>query len=90
MPGHGIIYTIIIGFVVGLIAKALMPGRDPTGFIWTVLIGIAGAWIAEFLGESVFHWYATPDTGPGLLASVFGAMILLFGYHQIRRNSGSA
>ena len=86
MPGHGIIYTILIGFIVGVIAKMLMPGRDPTGFIWTVLIGIGGAWIAEFLGETVFHWYGTADTGPGLLASIIGAMILLFGYHLIRRN----
>jgi uncharacterized membrane protein YeaQ/YmgE (transglycosylase-associated protein family) len=86
MPGHGIIYTILIGFIVGVIAKFLMPGKDPSGFIWTVLIGIAGSWIAEFLGETVFHWY-TEGSGPGIIASVIGAMILLFGYHLIRRNA---
>jgi uncharacterized membrane protein YeaQ/YmgE (transglycosylase-associated protein family) len=89
MPGHGIIGTIIIGFIVGVIAKFLMPGKDPTGFIWTVIIGIAGAWIAEFLGETVFHWYRDPGTGPGIIASIIGAMILLFVYHLIRRNSNS-
>ena len=89
MPGHGIIYTIVIGFIVGVIAKFLMPGKDPTGFIWTVIIGIAGAWIAEFLGETVFHWYTDPGAGPGIIASVIGAMILLFIYHLVRRNTSS-
>jgi uncharacterized membrane protein YeaQ/YmgE (transglycosylase-associated protein family) len=86
MAGHGIIYTIVIGFIVGVVAKLLMPGRDPSGFIWTVLIGIAGSWIAQYLGQTMFHWYGE-GSAPGFIASVIGAMILLLIYHLIRRNS---
>lgn len=71
----GIIGTIVIGLIVGLLAKLLMPGRDPGGFIVTALLGIAGAFVAHFLGRAM-GLYA-PDEPAGLIASVIGAMVLL-------------
>jgi uncharacterized membrane protein YeaQ/YmgE (transglycosylase-associated protein family) len=70
-----ILVTIIIGLVVGLIAKALMPGRDPGGFIITTLLGIAGAFVAHYIGRAS-GWYAEGEPA-GFLASVVGAVILL-------------
>lgn len=75
---HGIIMTIIIGLVVGLLAKILKPGKDPSGFFITILIGIAGSFIATFLGRS-FGWYAGDQTA-GIIGSVVGAIILLILY----------
>lgn len=74
----GIIWTLIIGLVVGAVAKLLMPGRDPGGMIITMLIGIAGAFVAGFVGQALGLYGAA--TGPGLIASVLGAMLLLFVY----------
>ena len=74
-----IIWTILIGFVVGLLAKMLTPGRDPGGFIVTMLLGVAGALLAGFLGRAL-GWYESPGSGPGIIASVLGAMLLLFIY----------
>jgi uncharacterized membrane protein YeaQ/YmgE (transglycosylase-associated protein family) len=71
----GIIVTLLIGFVVGVIAKLLMPGRDPGGFIVTTLIGIAGAFLAKFIGQAV-GWYHEGQSA-GFIASVVGAIILL-------------
>ena len=73
------LWTLIIGLVVGAIAKLLMPGKDPGGFIITMLIGVAGALLAGFLGRAL-GWYANPGDAPGLIASVIGAMILLLLY----------
>ena len=73
-----ILWMIIIGFVIGLIARALMPGRDPAGFIVTTVLGILGAVIAGFLGQSL-GWYNAGEPA-GLIASVLGAMIVLFIY----------
>jgi uncharacterized membrane protein YeaQ/YmgE (transglycosylase-associated protein family) len=71
----GLIVTIIIGFFIGLIAKFLMPGRDPAGFIITILLGIGGALTANFLGRAM-GLYASNETS-GFIASVIGAMVLL-------------
>jgi uncharacterized membrane protein YeaQ/YmgE (transglycosylase-associated protein family) len=71
----GIIVTLVIGLVVGLIAKLLMPGKDPGGFIVTTLLGIAGAFVAKFLGQAV-GWYHEGQPA-GFIASVVGAIILL-------------
>jgi uncharacterized membrane protein YeaQ/YmgE (transglycosylase-associated protein family) len=81
-----IIWTLIIGLVVGLIAKALMPGKDPGGFIITALIGIAGAFLAHIIGRSM-GWY--PEGQPaGFIASVIGAIALLAIYRAVTgRNS---
>jgi len=73
-----ILWMIIIGFVIGLIARALMPGRDPAGFIMTVVLGIVGSVIAGYLGQA-FGWYTAGEPA-GFVASVIGAMIVLFIY----------
>ena len=77
----GIISAIIIGLIVGAIAKFLMPGKDPGGFIVTILIGIAGASVAHFLGRGL-GWYADGEPA-GFIASVIGAIILLALYRLI-------
>lgn len=83
-----ILYTIIIGLVVGIIAKFLMPGNDPGGFIITTLLGIAGAFVAKFLGQAL-NWYAEGEAA-GFIASVFGAIILLILYRMIFGRKRSA
>ena len=70
-----IIYAILIGLVVGIVAKFLMPGKDPGGFIITTLLGIAGAIVAKYLGQAM-GWYGTGEPA-GFIASVVGAIILL-------------
>jgi uncharacterized membrane protein YeaQ/YmgE (transglycosylase-associated protein family) len=77
-----ILGTLVIGLIVGAIAKFLMPGRDPGGFLITILLGIAGAFVAGFLGR-VIGWYE-PDQPAGFIASVIGAMLLLLIYRLIR------
>lgn len=77
-----IIWAIIIGFIVGLIAKFLMPGRDPGGFIITAVLGIVGALLATFLGQAMGLYSAGQSAG--FIASVIGAMIVLFIYHLVR------
>jgi uncharacterized membrane protein YeaQ/YmgE (transglycosylase-associated protein family) len=79
-----IIGTIIIGFVAGLIAKLLVPGRDPGGFIITTLLGIAGAFVAKYIGIAL-KWY-NPGDSAGFLASIFGAVLILAVYHFFRRS----
>jgi uncharacterized membrane protein YeaQ/YmgE (transglycosylase-associated protein family) len=76
-----IIVTIIIGFVAGLVAKLLMPGRDPGGFIITILLGIAGAFVATYLGQAI-GWYRA-DQGAGFIGAVVGAVIILAIYRAI-------
>jgi uncharacterized membrane protein YeaQ/YmgE (transglycosylase-associated protein family) len=75
----GIIWTIIIGFVAGVIAKFLMPGdNEPSGFILTTILGIVGAFVATFLGQAL-GWYH-PGEGAGLIGAVVGAVVVLFAY----------
>ena len=84
----GIIWTIIIGFVAGIIAKFLMPGpNEPSGFILTTLLGVAGAFVATFLGQAL-GWYRA-DEGAGLIGAVVGAVIVLaiWGLFAQRRSS---
>jgi uncharacterized membrane protein YeaQ/YmgE (transglycosylase-associated protein family) len=76
-----IIWTLIIGLLVGLVAKALMAGKDPGGFIVTALLGIAGAFIANFVGRSM-NWYADGQPA-GFIASVIGAIALLAIYRMV-------
>ena len=73
-----ILSTILVGLVVGAIAKLLMPGKDPGGFIVTILLGIAGAFIGTYLGEAL-GWYKTGQPA-GWIMSIIGAMILLLLY----------
>ena len=76
-----ILWTLIIGLVVGGIAKLLMPGKDPGGCIITMLLGIAGAFVAGYLGR-ILHWYE-PGQPAGFIASIIGAMLLLLLYRLI-------
>lgn len=82
----GIIWTIIIGFLAGVIAKFLMPGpNEPSGFIMTAILGIVGAFVATFLGQAI-GWYG-PNQGAGLIASVIGAVIVLAVYGFFARRT---
>lgn len=81
----GIIWTILIGFVVGLLAKMLTPGRDPTGFFITAAIGIAGSLLATYGGQALGLYQA--GQAAGFVGSLIGAIILLVIYHLVRRNS---
>ena len=78
----GIIWTIIIGFVAGVIAKLIMPGKnEPSGFILTTLLGIIGAFVATWIGQSI-GWYHQ-DEGAGFIGATVGAIIVLFVYGMI-------
>jgi len=81
----GIIGTIIIGLLAGIVAKFLMPGRDPGGFIITILLGIAGAFVATYLGQAV-GWYHAGE-GAGFIGAVVGAVIILLIYRLIAGRS---
>lgn len=76
-----IIGVIVIGFLAGLVAKLLMPGRDPGGFIVTILLGIAGAFVATYLGQAV-GWYRA-DEGAGFIGAIVGAVVILAIYRAI-------
>jgi uncharacterized membrane protein YeaQ/YmgE (transglycosylase-associated protein family) len=77
-----ILWIIVIGFLAGVIARLLAPGpNNPTGFILTTLLGIAGAFIATFLGQAI-GWYRV-DQGAGLIGAVIGALIVLFIWHRL-------
>lgn len=83
-----IIWTIIIGFAAGIIAKLITPGEnEPSGFILTTILGIVGAFVATWLGQSL-GWYG-PGEGAGLIGAVVGAIIVLlvWGFVAGRRNS---
>ena len=75
------LWMIIIGLLIGAVAKLLMPGHDPGGFVTTMLLGIAGSVIAGFIGRSL-GWYA-PGEPAGFVASVLGAILLLASYRAI-------
>jgi uncharacterized membrane protein YeaQ/YmgE (transglycosylase-associated protein family) len=77
----GIISTLVIGLIVGAIAKFLMPGRDPGGCIVTILLGIVGAIVAGYLGR-LLGWYE-PGQPAGFIASIIGAMLILLIYRLI-------
>jgi len=83
------IWTAIIGFVIGLIARALHPGKDSLGIIMTAVLGIAGSFAAKFIGQSI-GWYK-PGEPAGFIASVFGAILLLFIYSLVtkKKDGGS-
>ncbi len=79
------LWTLLIGLIVGALAKLVMPGKDPGGIIITIVLGIAGAVLAGFIGRTV-GWYR-PEEGAGLLASVLGAVLLLFLYRRFRKTT---
>ena len=83
IENYGVIGWIVIGLLAGGIAKLLMPGRDPGGCIITILLGIAGALLAGFIGKSI-GWYE-PGEAAGFLAAIVGAFLILFIYRLIMR-----
>lgn len=76
------VWTALVGLLVGLIAKFLMPGKDPGGIIITMLLGLAGAFVARYVGKAAGLYQ--PSETPGLIASVLGAMALLLIYRLVR------
>jgi uncharacterized membrane protein YeaQ/YmgE (transglycosylase-associated protein family) len=82
------IWAIIVGFVVGAIAKFIMPGKDPGGFIITTLLGIGGALIATWIGRAA-GWY-DQQSGAGFLASIIGSILLLIFYRILQKTFGPA
>lgn len=82
MSNYGWFGWIIIGGLAGLIAKLIMPGKDPGGIIVTILLGIAGALLAGFLGRMI-GWYGPEDQGAGFIAAIVGALILLALYRLV-------
>jgi uncharacterized membrane protein YeaQ/YmgE (transglycosylase-associated protein family) len=78
----GLLWIVIVGFVAGLIARFLAPGPNkPTGFILTTVLGIAGAFFATFIGQSI-GWYR-PDQGAGIIAAAIGAFVVLFAWNRL-------
>jgi len=76
-----ILWTLIVGLVVGALAKLVMPGRDPGGIIITILLGVAGAFLGGWIGHAL-GWYSVGE-GPGVIMSVIGAVILLGIYRLV-------
>jgi uncharacterized membrane protein YeaQ/YmgE (transglycosylase-associated protein family) len=82
----GLLYTCLIGLIVGAVAKFLMPGKDPGGFIITILLGIAGAFVGTWVGQTMGLYPAGAQAG--FIASVLGALLLLFLYRMIAGKKG--
>ena len=76
-----ILWTLIVGLVVGALAKLIMPGRDPGGVIITILLGVAGAFLGGWIGHAL-GWYSAGE-GPGIIMSVIGSVILLAIYRAV-------
>jgi uncharacterized membrane protein YeaQ/YmgE (transglycosylase-associated protein family) len=83
----GIISMIIVGLIAGLIARALMPGPDPMGWLGTILLGIVGSFVGGFLGAVLFGRSATGSAiePSGIVGSIIGALIVLFIYRRVKR-----
>ena len=77
-----ILWTILIGLVAGAIAKFIMPGRDPGGWIITTLLGVAGALVATYLGQAI-GWYQAGQSA-GFIGAIVGAILILFFYRLIK------
>lgn len=82
----GIIWTIIIGFLAGIVAKFVMPGdNEPQGFILTTILGIVGAFVASYLGQAL-GWYSA-NQGAGFIGAIVGAVIVLFVWGAVSRRA---
>lgn len=81
----GIIGTIIFGLIVGFVAKLLMPGKDPGGFIITILLGIVGSVVGRWLGQALGFY--GPDEAAGFLMSLVGAVLLLAIYRAVTKRT---
>lgn len=78
----GLLWALVVGLIVGALAKLVMPGRDPGGIIVTMLLGVAGSFLALMIGRAM-GMYDVRDDGPGIIASTLGAVLLLAGYRAI-------
>ncbi|HEY4180678.1 MAG TPA: GlsB/YeaQ/YmgE family stress response membrane protein [Kofleriaceae bacterium] len=76
-----IIWVLLIGLIVGALAKLVMPGKDPGGILITIAIGVAGSFIANYIGQAA-GWYGTNE-GAGFIASIVGSIVLLAGYRVL-------
>lgn len=83
----GIFWTIVLGLVIGIIAKMLHPGKEDMGFFMTILLGIGGSFLAGVIGQ-FFGWYRAGE-GAGFIASVIVAILLLVIYGRLRQGKGS-
>ena len=82
MSMGGLLWIIVVGFIAGLIARWLAPGpNNPSGFILTTILGIAGAFLATFVGQAIGHY--SPDQGAGFIMATVGAVVVLFIYHAL-------
>ena len=82
MSMGGLIWIIIVVFVAGIIARMLSPGpNNPSGFILTTLLGIAGAFLATFIGQAIGHY--SPDQGAGFIMATIGALLVLFSWNRL-------
>lgn len=79
-----ILWTILIGFVVGLIARAIKPGDDKLTLLWTMVLGVGGALVAKYVGQAM-GWYSEGEPA-GFIASVVFAIVLLFVYGAVKKN----
>ena len=82
------VWMAVIGFIVGLVARAIMPGTQSLGIILTAVLGIAGSFLAEFVGRAM-GWYAE-GAAAGFIASVIGAIVLLFVVAKLKGSSGTS
>ena len=79
------LWTLIIGLIAGALAKFIMPGKDPGGILITIVLGIAGSFLATFIGQAV-GWYSA-GTSTGLIGSTLGAILLLAIYRMFKTSS---
>jgi uncharacterized membrane protein YeaQ/YmgE (transglycosylase-associated protein family) len=86
LADHGWLWWIVIGAIAGAIAKAIVPGRDPSGCLITILLGIGGAVLAGFLGQQL-GWYRQGQ-GAGFIAAIVGAVAILFVYRMVASRRG--
>jgi uncharacterized membrane protein YeaQ/YmgE (transglycosylase-associated protein family) len=84
----GIIWTIIVGLIAGALARLIVPGKQPGGFIVTIILGIVGALLATFLGKAM-GWYE-PGESAGLIGATLGAILVIIVYNMIRKRSAPA
>ena len=81
----GLIGTVIVGFIVGVIAKLIMPGKENMGFIMTTILGIVGSLVASYAGQLI-GWYQAGQ-GAGWIGSIVGAFVVLWGYLKFKANA---
>ena len=83
-----LLWVILIGLVAGTLAKFLVPGRDPAGFLMSIIIGIVGAIVATYLGRAI-GWYKEGESA-GFIAATIGAILVLIVYHMIRKRPAAS